>query len=287
MSARVVLVTGASSGIGRATARLAARRGHHLVLVARGRGGLEEAADECRADGAASVEMAPLDVGDGPAVEQLVADLVVRHGRVDAVVHSAGVVAYGRFEDIPAEVFDRVLRTNVLGSANVARAVLPHMRERDAGTLVLLSSVIGHIAAPLMTPYAVSKWGVRALGRQLQVENRDRPGVHVAVVAPGGVDTPIYVQAANYEGHVGRPPPPVLSAERVAEVCMGLLDRPRPQVQVGALNRFMSLGFALLPHVYDRAVGPLFSRLALDQRRPVEPHPGNVLAPAALPEEVR
>ncbi|MET0693598.1 MAG: SDR family NAD(P)-dependent oxidoreductase [Propionibacteriaceae bacterium] len=274
---RVVLVTGASSGIGRATAHGAARAGDHVILVARGLGPLEVAAQECRELGAASARAVSLDVSDDSAVQSAVADIQQEFGRIDAVVNSAGVVAYGRFEDVPTDVFDAVLRTNVGGSANIARAVLPGMRERNAGTIVLLGSLIGHIAPPYMSAYAITKWAVRGLARELVVENRDRTGVHIGLVSPGGVDTPIYLQAANYLGQVGRPPPPVVSPEKVARAALGLLDRPRDRVQVGAANRLIATGFGVFPWVYDAIVTPMFVAAATDRRKPVDPGTGNVL----------
>jgi short-subunit dehydrogenase len=273
---RVVLVTGASSGIGRATARAAAKRGDHVVLLARGLGPLEQAAQECRELGAASATPVSVDVGDAAAVQSAVDGVVAELGRIDVVVNSAGVVAYGRFEEVPSDVFAGVQRTNVLGSANVARAVLPHMRERNAGHLILIGSLIGHIAPPYMSAYAVSKWAVRGLARELVIENRDRPGVHVGLVSPGGVDTPIYVQAANYLGQVGRPPPPVVSPEKVAAKALALVDRPRARVQVGAANRFIAAGFGVFPGIYDAIVTPMFVNGATDRRTPAEPGDGNV-----------
>ena len=274
---RVLLVTGASSGIGRATALAAAARGDHLVLVARGEGPLAAVGEACAAAGAGSVQVRPTDVADDADVASCVAEVLARHGRIDAVVNSAGVVAYGRTEEVPVEVFDQVVRTNLLGSVNLARHVLPGMRERGSGSFVQIGSVIGHLAVPTMTAYAVSKWGVRALARQLQVENRDRPGVHVSYVAPGGVDTPIYLQAANYHGVVGRPPPPVVTPERVAAVVLHRLDHPRHRTQVGPANGLMRLGFSALPGVYDALVGPLFPVGATDLTHPVDPGAGNVL----------
>lgn len=274
---RVIVVTGASSGIGRAAAVRAAEAGDHVVLLARGVATLEEVASECDTAGAASTLVVPADVGDDAAVRAAVDQVLDRHGRVDAVVHSAGVVAYGRTEEVPADVFEGVLRTNLLGSVNVTRHVLPVLREQESGTLVLIGSVIGHIAVPSMSPYVLSKWGVRALARQLQLENRDIPGVHVAYVAPGGVDTPIYEQAGNYDGFVGRPPPPVASPERVAKVALRQLDRPRKRTQVGIANDVIRFGFSAMPGVFDVLVGPLFRTAAIDRTDPVEPGPGNVL----------
>lgn len=277
MSPRVSLVTGASSGIGRAVVLRLAERGDHLTLVARGVEALEETAEEARARGAASVHVAPTDVGDDEAVGERVREVLARHGRIDDVVCSAGVAAYGRAEEIPPEIFEAVLHTNVIGVVNVVRHVLPSMRARDTGSIVAIGSVIGHLAVPTMTPYVMSKWALRSLCRQLQVENRD-VGVGISHVAPGGVDTPIYPHAANFHGHPGTPPPPVLQPEAVARVVVRRLERPRRQTQVPVVNHVLRLGFVAAPRVYDAMVGPLFARLASDTSRTVGTTAGNVLS---------
>ena len=274
---RVVVVTGASSGIGYAAAVRTARRGDHLVLVARGPAALEDAAAQCRRTGASSVLVVPTDVGDDAAVDRLVARVLREHGRIDLVVHSAGVVGYGRTEDVPAAVFDGVLQTNLTGSVNIARHVVPVLRDQQRGGLVFIGSLIGHIAVPLMSPYVLSKWGVRALARQLRVENRDLPDVHIGYVAPGGVDTPIYAQAATTLGIHGRPPPPVDSPERIARVAIRRGERGQLRGQVGLANDVVRFGFSALPKIFDVLVGPLFAAAALDRTRPVRNGPGNVL----------
>jgi NAD(P)-dependent dehydrogenase (short-subunit alcohol dehydrogenase family) len=282
----VVLVTGASSGIGRATAHLLAARGDDVVLASRGKGALETAAAECRQRGPGSVSSHAVDVRDAGAVDALVDAVVGEFGRLDVVVHAAAVVAYGQFPDVPVDVFDGVLDTNVRGPANVARSVLPLFRRQGRGHLVLLGSVIGDMAAPGMTPYVVTKYAVRSLGRQLALENRDLPHVHITVVSPGPVDTPIYRQAANYEGRAGRPPFPVVAPEYVAHAILDVLDRPRDRVQVGPANGVMRLGFSLFPRLFDAFVGPLIRVMAT---RPghLEPTTGNVLEPREELEAVR
>jgi short-subunit dehydrogenase len=256
-----------------------------LVLMARSSTSLAEVARECVSAGASAAEPVTVDVADAVAVDDAMEDVRKRYEYVDAVVQCAGLAGYGRIEDIPAEVFEAVIRTNLIGSANVARSVLPGMRARNCGVLVFVGSVIGHIAVPRMTPYVVSKWGIRSLARQLQVDNRDRSGVHVCLVEPGSVDTPIYVQAATYQGRTGRPPPPVVRPERVARVIADVLDRPRKQVDVGAANWLLKLGFTCAPALYDALVGPLYELGATDPH-PTGPTAGNALMPVERNERL-
>jgi NAD(P)-dependent dehydrogenase (short-subunit alcohol dehydrogenase family) len=273
---RVVLVTGASSGIGRATAVRAARRGDRLMLFARGPGALRETAAECERAGAGAVSVFAGDVGDDDDVRRCVAQVLAEHGRLDVVVNGAGVVSYGRSEQVPREVVDGVLSTNLTGSLNVMRHVLPVLRRQGDGALLFVGSVIGHVGIPTMTPYVLSKWGVRALVRQLRLENRDVPGVRIGYVAPGGVDTPIYTQAANYTGFAGRPPPPGASAERTAAQLWRRVDHAWLPDQLSVLNYPVIWGSAVLPWVFDRLIGVVFPLGATDLTRPVPPGPGNV-----------
>jgi NAD(P)-dependent dehydrogenase (short-subunit alcohol dehydrogenase family) len=274
-SPQTVLITGASSGIGRATAGELAGRGAQLVLVARGRESLNEVAEEARAAGAAAAMVCPADVLDEDAFRAAVETAVDRFGRLDAVIHSAQVMAYGTVEELPREVFERVVETAVHGTASVARVVLPLFRKQGAGHLVVVNSLLGNVAAPRMGSYVVAKWGQLGLVRVLQMEVRDAPGVSVSAVQPGGVDTPIYFQGASWTGSTGRPPPPVYSPQRVARTVLSTLDRPRRVVQAGLFNPLITAGFRLLPGVYDYLVGPLLQRMAIADDD-VPPTEGNV-----------
>lgn len=277
LTGRVVLVTGASSGIGLATALEAAAHGAHVVLAARGSAALDAAAAQCRDAGAASTFVVPTDVGSDDEVADLVQATLRRHDRIDVAVSNAGVVSYGRVEEVPVDVFDGVLRTNLLGAANMARHVLPVLRRQQAGTLIYVGSVIGHVALPSMTAYAVSKWGVRALVEHLRLENRDLRDLHIGYVAPGGVDTPIYREAANYGGWEGRPPPPYVGPEKVARQILARVGRARPRAQLSVVNDVIRFGHTFLPAVYRHLVGPAAHLLAVDLSRPVPPTTGNVL----------
>src|SRR4051812_48570556 len=193
----VVVITGASSGIGRAAALRFATAGERLVLAARAPEPLEEVAAACRRRGADALAI-PTDVRDERAVAALAEAAVARFGRIDVWVNAAGVIAYGRFEEIPSEVFRGVIETNLFGQIHGARAAIPRFREQGRGVLINLASVWGRITSPDVSPYVTSKFAVRAFSACLRHELRDAPGIDVATILPAAVDTPIFRQAANF-----------------------------------------------------------------------------------------
>jgi NAD(P)-dependent dehydrogenase (short-subunit alcohol dehydrogenase family) len=275
MTSRVVVLTGASSGIGKAAALAFARRGDRLVLAARGRADLASVAAACGGDPL----VVPTDVTDCRQVDELAEAAVDRFGRIDVWVDTAAVMAYGRFEDLPVNVFDRVVTTDLLGTANVVRTAVRQFRRQGTGTLIVTSSLLAHITAPYISAYLTAKWGLRGLIRTVRQELRDAPGIHICTLAPGSVDTPIYTSAANYAGFAGRPPPPVDPPEKMAGAILRLADRPRAELSVGATNRFLEIAFTTMPHLYDILVGPMMSRLGLSRRSAVPPGTGNVFGP--------
>ncbi|PWU53003.1 short-chain dehydrogenase [Micromonospora globispora] len=282
---RTVVITGATSGIGRAAAREFAGRGDRLVLAARSPATLAEVRQECRSAGA-EVLVVPTDITEPGAVDELARAAVAEFGGIDVWVHTAAVAAYGRFDELPERVFERVVRVDLIAAAAVARVALRHYRSASAGTLILTGSVLGHITSPYMSGYVAAKWGLQGLARTLQQEARETPGVHVCLVNPGSVDTPVYRQAANYLGRIGRPPPPITTPERVARAIVHGADRPRREISVGRLNVVMRFGFTVLPGLYDVLVGPLM-RVAGLSNQPVAPHDGIAFTPNPAGEAVR
>ena len=277
---RTVLVTGASSGIGRATALMLAEEGADLVLLSRSAAALADVQALCEARGVRAV-VTVADVSDRRAVEAAFKAAERELGALDGVVHSAAALAYGRFEDVPPEVFDQAVQTTLVGTANVARCALASFAASGGGSLVVLGSLLGKISTPYMSSYVTPKWGVHGLVRTLQIEARSTPGTDVSLIWPGGVDTPVYLQAGTYLRRHGRPPPPVDPPEKVARAVVQALWRPRRETSVGLANQVVVAGFRLLPAVFDVLVTPLMKAGGLSRDEAVD-SPGNVLT--ATPE---
>lgn len=272
----VVLVTGASSGIGRATALAYAARGADLVLLARGPDLLASAAADCLAAGARSATAVPADVLDDDAVRAATTDAVDRFGRLDVVVHAAMVMAYGTIQELPLEVIDRVTDTATRGTVRVVRAALDVFEAQGHGSLVIVTSLLATVPVPGIGAYVTGKWAQLGLARVLQLEVAGMEGVSVSTVSPGAVDTPIYRRAATVEGHHGNPPPPVDQPEKVAAAVLRAADAGRKRVSVGLANQLVVFGFRFVTPLFDRLVGPLYARFALGDT-PVAPTDGNVL----------
>lgn len=279
---RTVLVVGAGSGIGLATAQRLSARGDRVVLVGRHAGRLQEVADSLPGPSL----VAAADITDAEALEAAFAAAERAFGSVDGVVTTAQPMAYGTVEQVPPEVLERMSAVAVVGTAHLARAALPRFRAAGGGTLVVVSSLLAEIAVPALGAYCAAKWGQLGLVRSLQGELRGEPGLHVSLVLPGAVDTPIYHQAATYAGSAGSAPPPVVGPERVAEAVVGCLDRPRRLRHVGPVNLPTVAGFRLAPWLYD-AIAPVLVRRVLLRGPASAPHAGNVFTPTPDGEGLR
>jgi short-subunit dehydrogenase len=246
LAGKVVVLTGASSGNGRAAARAFAQEGAWLVLAARREAVLEEVAAECLALGGEAL-VAPTDVAEPHAVELLAAAAIARFGRIDIWVNDAGVLQYGRFDETPTDVIEQVIHTNLLGCMYGSRVALQHFRARGQGTLINMGSILGRFGHPYTAAYVASKFAILGLTESLREEVADQPGVHVCAVLPAAIDTPIYERAANYTGRKIRPIWVLYPPEVVARAIVSLAKRPRREAYAGFYGRVAVLGRRIAP----------------------------------------
>jgi short-subunit dehydrogenase len=260
---RVAVITGAASGIGRATALVLAGRGCHLALVDRTADGLAEAAQEAR-DHGVNVSTHALDVASREAVAGLPSAVTAVHGTVDVLVNNAGVALGGTFEQTSEADFDWLMEINFHGLVRMTRAFLPLLHLSDDARIVNVSSVYGLIAPPGQSAYAASKFAVRGFSNALRHELAgSRLGV--TVVHPGGVATAI---ARNARVPGGLDPHEVSRRVRLAESQLRLpparagelivrgIERRQARVLVGLDARIVALVERLMPVRYWRLLGP-------------------------------
>jgi NAD(P)-dependent dehydrogenase (short-subunit alcohol dehydrogenase family) len=254
-----VVITGASSGIGLATARAFAACGANVVLAARRRELLDRAARDCEALGVRALAV-PTDVTDPDRVRDLADTAVSAFGGIDVWVNNAGTSMWGRFEDIPLESQSRLVELNLLGAINGCHAALPHFLERGGrGVIINVSSIFGRAPMPFAASYTASKAGLAGFTEALRAELAPRSEIEVCCVYPAYVDTPTYLNSANYTGRALRPVPPVVPPERVADRIVGLALRPRRSVRVGSLNA-LAVPHAIAPDAAGRLVARLGRR---------------------------
>lgn len=283
-----MVVTGASSGIGRATAGALAARGARVVLVARDADALQDVADGCAAAGAQAV-VAPADVSDADAVEAAAERAVERFGRIDAWVNAASVTQFGSLLDTPLADVRRVLEVNTMGCVHGCRAALPRMIAQRRGVVVNVSSILGVIAQPRGAAYTMSKFAIRGLGMSLRQELRldGVRGVHVATVLPAAIDTPIFADGANHSGRRARAIPPVYTPERVAKVVLGQIRFPRREVVAGGLlGRVFVAQHSVAPGLTERILADEFARVGLAEPGTAAATSGNLYEPAPAPRTV-
>ena len=278
----VIVITGASSGIGRATALRCAGEGARLVLVARGASTLEAVARECRKRGAKAIAVAA-DVTDPAQLENVAARAVSEFGQLDVWVNNAAVGSFGRLADIPPGDFQRVLDVNISGYVNGARAALARFTAQGSGVLVNVASIVGETPLPYSAAYSMSKAAVRALSVSLRSElARDgMDGVDVCTVLPATIDTPFYQHAANYSGRRAAAMPPVYTPDRVAKTVVKAIVHPRREIVAGGPTmRLLVLQHKLAPGIVEGAVARQVDKTQLRRSQPVPATAGNLHAPS-------
>jgi NAD(P)-dependent dehydrogenase (short-subunit alcohol dehydrogenase family) len=280
ISGAVVVVTGASSGIGRATALEFASRGACVVVAARRDEPLQTLVVDCEAvSGRAFAVVA--DVTDEAAVQGIARAAIERFGRLDVWVNNAAVAGFGRIDEMPSDVYDGILRTNIFGYVYGARAAIRQFRAQGSGALINVSSVNGKVGGPMESAYVASKFAVTGLSESLRSELRHEPGISVSTILPASIDTPLFQHMASYVGRAPKPLNPIYDAETVAAAIVECARSPKREVMVGGVGPVLTLTRRLSPRLHEHLFG---KQVEIDHFRdePTPPTAGNVLSP--MPE---
>jgi len=245
LETKVIVITGASSGIGQATAEAFARGGARLVLAARNAAALQAVAKKCRELGA-DVLVVPTDVTDAAKVKEL-AQAALSFGRIDVWVSNVGVGAVGKLQDTPIEAHEQVIRANLIGHMNDAHAVIPVFFKQGRGVFVNMISLGGFAAAPYASAYSASKFGLKGFSESLRAELAEFPDIHICDIYPAFIDTPGLSHGANYTGRKLSAPPPVYDPRMVADAVVKVSRSPKATTTVGAAADLIRVGHFLAP----------------------------------------
>ncbi|HWR16529.1 MAG TPA: SDR family oxidoreductase [Terriglobales bacterium] len=278
---RVVVITGASSGIGRATALRFARAGDSVVVSARRKNLLKDLVEECEALGTEALAVES-DVSDHNSVEKLAKAAIKRFGRIDVWINNAGVGAVGKFDEIPIEEHQRLIETNVNGTLNGSQVALHRFKEQGSGVLINISSVLGKITQPYMSSYSASKHAIRALSGCIRQELwlDDYEDIHVCTVFPQSVDTPFFEHEANYSGFEVKPAPPIETPEKAAEIIFNLAENPQDEAHVGKMGKWMGIQQKLSRPVTEKEMALMTDRKHFDKSKKVDAHSGTLWNPS-------
>ncbi|SFC66087.1 Short-chain dehydrogenase [Nocardioides terrae] len=278
---RVVVVTGASGGIGRATARAFAKRGDSVALLARGEAGLEAAAEEVRAAGARALPIS-VDMADHAAVEGAAAEVEATLGEIDVWVNVAFSSVFARFVDIEPEEFERTTQVSYLGYVNGTRSALRRMLPRDRGTVVQVGSALAYRGIPLQSAYCGSKHAIQGFNESLRVELlHDHSNVHVTMVQMPAVNTPQFQWVLSRLPRQAQPVPPIYQPEVAADAVIYAADHPRRrEYWVGGSTALTLAANAIAPGVLDRYLARTgFKGQQTDEPRSPD-QPANLWEPA-------
>ena len=273
LNAQVWVITGASSGIGLATARMAAERGAAVVMVARNEAALARAAEELRAKGARAIHVAA-DVSHRDQLAEAARLAISTFGRLDTWVNVAGLTIYGRLAEVDDDDHQRLMDTNFWGTVHGSLTAVEHMRA-SGGVLINVGSIASDVSFPMQGMYCASKHAVKGFTDALRMELIDEGApIDVVLVKPSSIDTPLPGRARNYMDREPKLPPPVYRPEVVASAIVELAIRPRREVSAGVAGPVLNAFKGLAPDVLDRTASVV---IALQRRTEAPRHPEGAL----------
>ena len=273
LNEQTLVITGASSGIGLATARLAARRGARVVLVSRDETDLQRAVEEIRTEGGEALYVVA-DVADPESVQRVVEAAEREYDGFDTWVNNAGVSIYGTIEEVPLADARRLFETNYWGVVNGSLAAVRHLRQRAShegarkgGALINVGSILSETAMPLQGHYSASKHAVKGFTDSLRIElEKDGAPISVTTIEPSAIDTPYTEHARNYLGVEPKQQPPVYAPEVVARAILRCAERSERTVLVGGGAKMFTSMETFAPALGDRYKGlTAFSGQRTDQ----------------------
>jgi short-subunit dehydrogenase len=247
---QVIVITGASSGIGLTTAEMAAEAGARVVLSSRNEDDLRHAAERIRSRGGRAIYVVA-DVADGQAVDNIGRRTVQEFGGLDTWVNNAGLGLYGRLVETPLSDKRRLFDINFWGVVHGCRTALPHLRQQG-GALINIGSIVSDRAAPLLGIYSASKHAVKGYTDALRMElEQEGAPVAVTLVKPASINTPFIEHAANYMETDPELPPPVYAPEVVARTILRCAERPTREITVGGAGKMITAMGTLAPRLTD------------------------------------
>ncbi|WP_426020415.1 SDR family oxidoreductase [Brevundimonas sp. DWR2-3-1b1] len=253
---QTIVITGATSGIGLATAKGAAARGAAIVLAARTEEALKTVASEITAEGGRAVFIVA-DVGDEGQVQAVVDKALDAFGGFDTWINAAGVGVYGELMDLPTDEHRHLFQTNYWGVVYGSKAAVRHFETREGGgTLINVGSINSDFAIPLLGAYAASKHAVKGFTDALRMElQHARAPVQITLIKPSGIGTPFSEHARNHTDNEPQVAPPVYAPEVVARAILHTVTHPVRSVTVGGAGRVMVGSAQFMPHLMDRFFG--------------------------------
>ena len=258
---KVAVITGASTGIGRATALVLAERGATVVLAARESQHLHELEQEISLRGGRAMAV-PTDVADFTQVQHLAETAAQSFGHIDVWINNAAQSLYGTVEHTEVEEFRHLMEVNFLGQVHGTKAVLPIMRQQGHGIVIHVSSLEATSPVPLQAAYASTKAAISAFASVARQELRGS-GIHVCTVLPAGVDTPLFEHARSKEGFKPTTIAPIYDPFVVARAIASCVRRPRREVLAGSAGRIFLLAGRLVPGLVEAATSRFGARAQL------------------------
>lgn len=279
ISEQVIVITGATSGHGLLSARLAAARGAKVMLCARDEVALRTVCDEIRAGGGIA-EFVAADVGVEADVQRLADQTSARFGGFDSWVNNAGIGVYAELLDLPIDEHRQVFETNYWGVVHGSLIALRHLEARpDGGALITIGSINSDMGSPMLGAYTASKHAVKGFIDSLRIEAKRRGSpVSITLIKPSAIGTPFPEHGRNHSGFRARLPQPLYAPNVVADAILDAAQRPRRAVTVGGIGKLQVLGATIFPALFDRLATRMVP-LLVEKDEPVGEVEGNLFEP--------